>query len=92
MKAAVKLNNYYCPEELENAINHFVDYYNNKRYHESLNNLIPRDVYFGRGEQIIKRRAELKKASVKMRKKLFDNQNLLLRFAKKSTQILHQLW
>lgn len=29
MKNVVKLNNYYCPEELEDAIAEFVDYYNN---------------------------------------------------------------
>jgi transposase InsO family protein len=39
MKNIVKLEHYYRPEELEAHIDEFVDYYNNQRYHESLNNL-----------------------------------------------------
>ncbi|MEA5081242.1 MAG: hypothetical protein VB024_06415 [Dysgonamonadaceae bacterium] len=43
----VKQQNFYCPDELKNAITRFVDYYNNKCYHESLDNLTPGDVYLG---------------------------------------------
>ena len=46
MKNVIKLENYYNPEELKQAINRFVHYYNNQRYHESLNNLTPSDFYF----------------------------------------------
>ena len=49
MKNVVKLDNYFAPEELEAALEKFVYRYNNERYHESLNNLTPADVYFGRG-------------------------------------------
>ena len=60
MKNIVKLDNYYSPEELKKAIADFVEYYNNNRYHESLNNLTPADVYFGREKEIIKKRNILK--------------------------------
>ena len=53
----------YCfaPEELEATLEKFVYRYNNEPYHESLNNLTPADVYFGRGELILKERVRLKK-------------------------------
>ena len=51
MKNVIKLNHYFCPSELENAIDGWVKYYNEKRFHESLDNLTPRDVYLGQGEE-----------------------------------------
>ncbi len=56
----VKLNNFYHPDELREALSEFVDRYNNQRYHESLNNLTPADVYFGRGDAILKEERKLK--------------------------------
>ncbi len=47
MKNRVLLENYYLPGDLERQIGAFVEYYNNQRYHESLNNVTPADVYFG---------------------------------------------
>ena len=55
MKNVVKLDNYFALEELVAALQKFVNRYNNERYHESLNNLTPADVYFGRGEMILKK-------------------------------------
>jgi len=60
IKNIIKLENYYFPEELETHIGAFVDYYNNRRYHEALNNLTPADVFFGRGEQVQRNREEIK--------------------------------
>ena len=49
-----RLATYSCPSELEKAINEWVKYYNERRFHESLDNLTPRDVYLGQGEEIKK--------------------------------------
>jgi putative transposase len=34
-------------------VNAFVDYYNHQRYHESMSNLTPADVYFGKSESLL---------------------------------------
>ena len=68
MKSVVKLQNYYCPSELIETISNWVEYYNNCRYHESLDNLTPADVYSGRGEQIVKMRANIKAHSLAQRR------------------------
>ena len=46
MKNRVLLENYYLPGDLKRRIEAFVEYYNNQRYHESLNNVTPADVPF----------------------------------------------
>ncbi len=60
MKNCVLLEHYFLSGELERQIGTFVEYYNNERYHESIGNLTPADVYFGRAEQILKQRQEIK--------------------------------
>lgn len=55
LKNHILLENYDLPGDLENQINAFVDHYNNERYHESLSNVTPADVYFGRQYSILKR-------------------------------------
>ena len=52
LKNQILLENYYLPGDLEQRIGEFVDYYNHERYHESLNNLTPADVYYGRGQRL----------------------------------------
>ena len=71
MKNVVKLDNYYCPEELTSALEKFVHFYNYQRYHESLDNVTPADVYFGKREQILKRRQMIKRQSMTKRRELY---------------------
>jgi transposase InsO family protein len=47
------------PEQLREAIQRFVTYYNSERYHEALQNVAPDDVYFGHREGILRQRKEL---------------------------------
>lgn len=72
MKNVVKLDNYYCVEELERALEKFVHTYNNERYHESLDNLTPSDVYFGRGDQILSERKRIKINAFKNRRNAYE--------------------
>ncbi|MCI0922774.1 transposase [Sphingobacterium rhinopitheci] len=59
------------------ALTEFVDNYNNKRYHESLKNLTPADVYFGRTDQILRKREQIKMNSIENRRRLYNQQKLL---------------
>ena len=77
MKNVIRLENHYSPEELGSAITAFVDYYNNRRYHESLNNLTPADVYFGRDKEIPKKREEIKQKAMIHRRMENDLRNAI---------------
>lgn len=68
MKNRALLKNYYLPSDFERQIEAFVDYYNNQRYHESLNNVTPADVYFGRDKAILRERAKIKKRTIQQRR------------------------
>ena len=68
MKNVVKLQHYYSPSELERAISEWVEYYNNQRYHESLDNVTPADVYFGRDKEVIRKRNRLKEKTLALRR------------------------
>lgn len=77
MKNVVKLDHYYYPEELTNAVSRFVHHYNYERYHESLDNVTPADVYFGRKEQILKQREKIKQQTMLKRRSLYRTEKLL---------------
>jgi putative transposase len=64
MKNRVLWENYYLPGALQAEIEEFVEQYNHRRYHESLNNLTPADVYFGRGQTILLERERIKRRTI----------------------------
>jgi putative transposase len=68
MKNLVTLRRYDYPWELEGEIAHFVEHYNNHRYHEALGNVTPADVYFGRHREILSARDKIKRETLKRRK------------------------
>jgi len=64
------------PGELEESIRRVVDYYNYERYHESLSNLTPADVYYGRGQTILEKREKIKQRTLAIRRQVhYDNQS-----------------
>jgi len=70
MKNIVNLQNFYFPTPLEIEIASFVKYYNHQRYHESLDNLTPADVYFGRAKEVLTKRDQIKKQTLQQRRLL----------------------
>ena len=63
-----------------------VAYYNNERYHESINNVTPADVYFGRQYEVLTERSKIKRRTMERRKEEYlaqkpawaENKNCLL--------------
>jgi transposase InsO family protein len=68
LKNRILLENYYLPGDLETQIDAFVEHYNHQRYHESLGNLTPADVYFGRGQTILLKRERVKRKTIEHRR------------------------
>ena len=68
LKNRILLENYFLPGDLEKQIEAFVEHYNHQRYHESLKNLTPADVYFGRGQSILAKRERIKERTIAKRR------------------------
>ena len=68
LKNRILLENYYLPGDLEAHIGRFIEHYNLSRYHESLENLTPADVYFGRGQAILNNRERTKRDTIQKRR------------------------
>jgi len=68
LKNRILLENYYLPGDLEAQIEAFVAHYNHRRCHESLRNLTPADVYFGRGQTILLERERIKRQTIQQRR------------------------
>jgi putative transposase len=74
LKNRILLDNYYLPRALEAEIGSFVADYNYRRYHESVANLTPADVYFGRGQTILRERERIKRQTIANRRLLHHQQ------------------
>ncbi|MCK7614939.1 IS3 family transposase [Roseibium sediminicola] len=70
LKNRILLENYYLPGDLRQQIDTFVDHYHHRRYHESLQNLTPADVYLGRGQAILNQRERIKRKTIETRRLL----------------------
>ena len=68
LKNRILLENYFLPGDLEAQVEAFVDHYNHQRYHESLNNVTPSDVYFGRAQAILNKRERIKRKTLETRR------------------------
>lgn len=64
MKTRVLLKHSVLPGDLVRQIGTFVAHDTTPRYHESLGTLTPADVDFGRAEQILKQRDEIKRKTM----------------------------
>ena len=74
LKNRILLENYYLPGDLEANIKAFVSDYNHLRYHESIGNLTPADVYFGRGQTILIERERIKRKTIENRRLMHRQQ------------------
>jgi transposase InsO family protein len=70
LKNRILLENYYLPGDLKAQIEAFVEHYNHQRCHESLQNLTPADVYFGRRQTILRQRERIKRQTIQQRRLL----------------------
>jgi transposase InsO family protein len=68
MKNCICLENHYFPGDLEEKIRAFVDYYNYERVHESIGNVTPADVFFGKRQEILDRREIIKRKTMNNRR------------------------
>ena len=74
LKNRILLENYYLPGDLEAQIEAFVADYNHRRYHESIGNLTPAAVYFGRGQTILLQRERIKRQTIAQRRLQYQRQ------------------
>ncbi len=64
LKARVNRLVYTSPESLRAAMAEFIEFYNHRRYPEGIGKVTPADVYFGRREDILRRREAKKQHTV----------------------------
>jgi len=56
MKNLILLDDYCSQAELESRTLEWVEYYNNRRYQEAIDNVTPSDRYFGKDRYILEHR------------------------------------
>lgn len=55
----------------------FCKNYNNNRYREAMGNLTPKDVYYGRSDKTVEKRAILKQETLTKKRPLYDQQKVI---------------
>lgn len=70
LKDRILLEHHYLPGDLKRQLQEFINHYNTRRYHESLNNLTPECVFTGRGVAVLKKRNRIKEETMNLRKQL----------------------
>ena len=78
LKSKVKLHVYVCPDELKAEVGKFISHYNKKRYHESLGNVTPDDVFYGRRKEIVKAREDKRRLTLARRKEYNRDSNTVM--------------
>ena len=73
LKNFIMLHHYYTPSQLRVAIGEFIEYYNNRRYHESLDNMTPVSIYYGKQKEVQSKRDKIKRKTMALRRQ----QNLI---------------
>ena len=68
LKNRILLEHYYLPGDLERQVAAFIEHYNHARYHESLDNLTPADVYSGQAKTIRLERERIKRQTIANRR------------------------
>ena len=81
LKREVNQLPYELPSQLEKAIADFVDYYNYRRYHKAIGDVTPADVLYGRREEILERRKEVRIQTVNHRRNYNQAQRELINAA-----------
>ena len=67
-KHVIKLEHYYYPWELEQAIEQWVEHYAHQHYYKFLNNVTPADVCFGHQQAILSSRERVKLLTLAQRR------------------------
>ena len=70
LKNLVKLEHYYSLWQLDRAIGQFAQHYNHERYHESLDNVTPADMYLGQYQEIMDRKAIIKQTTLQQMRRV----------------------